>query len=123
MINTINTTLFEIEHPFNHSTSNKTMLDIDVMLGQKVKSYIDELYTSDYALIKHIPVTIEYKYKDNYIIIQEQLNIVEEATSLLEVEKKIAKEIVKLYSKLTRDKIKLGPYPKEMLTYLHKYIV
>ena len=61
MINTINTTLFEIEYPFNHSTSSKTMLDIDVMLGQKVKHYIDELYTSDYALIKHIPVTIEYK--------------------------------------------------------------
>lgn len=93
-----------------------------LIMGEKITRELDDLYTCDFILLKPIPTILQYE-KNDYVIIQEELNLGEEAKSLQEAEKLISHSIVKLYKKLSDyPSEKLGPYPKKLLSFLKDHI-
>lgn len=104
------------------STSETKRDAFKLALGEKIDRSLDDIHTIEYSLIKPIPYTLEYEDKC-FILVQEDLNIGEEATSFKEAENLLASSIIKLYKKLSDyPSDKLGPYPKKLLAYLKDYI-
>ena len=90
--------------------------------GKELQVELVDLYTTDYQLLKPIPINIKYE-EHLFIATQESLNLWAEERTLMGAEKYLAHEIVRLYNKLSNlGKNKLGPYPAESLDYLKQFI-
>ncbi len=96
--------------------------EIKAWCGEKVSVELNELYSNRYTLKKPMPITLVYE-DNSYVIMQDSLNVWAEERTLVDTERAIAQEIIALYERLSGiDKSKLGPYPKELLSFLRNYI-
>jgi len=90
---------------------------------EKVDLELKDLNSPQHILIKPIPLVLRYENK-TYFVIQPELNLWDEDKTYEGVLKTIARQILVLFDRLsilsTQDK--LGPYPKELLILLKKYV-
>ena len=107
---------------------NRNRKRINVMLGEVADDELTELFSSVYTLVKPLPIKLSYDDDDDcYVVVQEILNLAGEAPTLVDAEKELATEVVRIYEKLsninTKNPDSLGPYPRAWLSYLQEYII
>jgi hypothetical protein len=106
---------------FKEITNSKDDNNFRLVDGKQIHVLLEDLFSSQYSLIKPMPITIDYS-DGYYVIIQEGTNMSIDSPNLFDAYKKLAHVIVKLYRRLNSNVPKLGPYPKNVLNYLKKYI-
>lgn len=104
-------------------TSHYPLNEIRAWCRDQVEIELTDLYSSNHELVKPIPLIMRYEDKIYYAI-QKDLDIWSEDMTYEGSLRLIAHKITALFDRLTilSPQNKLGPYPRELFTYLKNYV-